>query len=554
MIREFIVKSINDAIHENIKEKVFISDTIPDIMLEIPKEEKFGNFSTNIGFLLSKSLKKNPRDIAEKIIKKINKKDVINEIKIEGPGFINIFLRDEVYLKVLIQILNEKESYGKSSLKKEGKINLEFVSVNPTGPVHVAHGRWASVGDSLANLLEFAGYNVSREYYVNDYGAQIDLLARSVEARYLQIKGAESEFPEDGYQGNYITDFAREIDANDNDVYLNMILSERFEKLKDISVKRMLDDIKKVMINARVNFDTYFSENSLHDRGEIDKIFNEICTNDLAYKKDGAWWFKTSEFYDDKDRVIKKENGETTYFLSDIAYHINKLERGFSKLINIWGADHHSHVARMQSALKAFNFEKNTLEVLLGQLVNLIKDGQPVKMSKRAGNIVTFQELIDEVGIDAVRFLFLTRSINSHLDFDIDLAKQRSSENPVYYVQYAHARICSLNKKAVSEGIVIENINFDCIKRLNLKDDINLIGKLESFPYLIEEFAEKYEPHHLTFYLGELASEFHSYYNKNMILQDDMELAAARLLLMNCIKIVISNGLRILGVSSPESM
>lgn len=554
MIRKILKEKINSALKKAGEEKnIKFIEEIP-VELSCPREEKFGDYSTNIAMNLAKNFKLPPDEVADLIVKFMTKEEILLDIKIAGSGFINFYLKKEVFHLILKKILEEKDSFGRPATAPKDKICLEFVSVNPTGPMHIAHGRWAAVGDTLANILEFSRFNISREYYVNDYGTQLELLGESLNARYLEILGKDAPFPEDGYKGQYLKEFAEEIVKKDKDKYLELSYEDRSSFFKDLAGKVMLNDIKKVMKKACVKFDTYFSERSLHENGLVEETFQRLISNNLAYEKDGAWWFKSLQFGDEKDRVIKKESGQPTYFLSDIAYHINKINRGFNRLINIWGADHHAHVKKMQDSLASLGYPEKVLTVLVGQMVTLIRQDKAVRMSKRKGEIVTFEELLDEVGKDAVRFFFLTRSINSHLDFDVDLAKKSSHENPVYYIQYAYARICNILKEAEKENINYKEIKLNYIEYLKEAPEINLIKKMEKFPYIIKECSERLEPHHLPHYLHELSSLFHSFYNTSRVLKQEKEITSARLLLLAGCRLVLYTGLNLLGVNAPERM
>lgn len=519
---------------------------LPDI--ETPKDKTHGDLSTNAAFALAKLLKKNPREAAEQIIGALDG-EMFEKVEIAGAGFINFFLKQSVWHKLLKQILQENSNYGRAQ-KKPGakKINLEFVSVNPTGPMHIAHGRWAVLGDTLANVLSFSGESVTREYYVNDYGGQVNILGESLRLRYLEVLGEKISFPEDGYRGEYLIELAKNLFEK----YGASLRGEKTEKFKDIAVDYMLNTlIKNALSEAGVRFDLYFHESALHKEGALVETLNRLNQSGHTYKQDGAIFFKSTDFGDDKDRVLIKEDGESTYFLADIAYHLNKIQRGFDLLINIWGADHHGYVKRMRGGIAALGFDPSILHLIIGQLVTLKSSGELVKMSKRAGQMVTFKELIDEVGKDAVRFIFLTKSSNSHLEFDIELAKKKAQDNPVYYVQYAHARISSILRSAPE----MRDMQLCDFGLLSKQEEIDIIKKLEEFPSLVKICAKNFEVHGLTHFAGELAGLFHSFYNKHKVLNpDNQKLTCARLYLILAIKIVLNIIADLLGINMPERM
>ncbi|MFH1453742.1 MAG: arginine--tRNA ligase [Armatimonadota bacterium] len=544
MIRDQIKQNIINAL---IKSGYKIPEEFtPEI--EIPKDRSHGDFSTNAALILSKELKINPRDIAAKITENIEK-GIFEKVDIAGPGFINFFLKNNAWHKILKEVLEKKLDYGHQHDNPGAKkINLEFVSVNPTGPMHLAHGRWAVLGDTLANVLDFAGNKVTREYYVNDYGNQVNLLGKSLKARYLQSLGEKCEFPQDGYHGEYLIDLADKLKEEKGDSLKDASSGE----FKNIAIDYMLNKlILKALKASDVRFDVFFHESQLQKENKVNEALKKLEESGHTYKKDGAVFFKSTDFGDDKDRVIIKEDGESTYFLADTAYHLNKMQRSFDLLINIWGADHHGYVKRMKGAFQSLGYNPDDLLIIIGQLVTLTKGGEIVKMSKRSGQMVTFQELLDEVGKDAVRFIFLTKSANTHLEFDLELAKKQSQENPVYYVQYAHARICSILKSAENKS----DISSADLTLLTQKEEINIIKKLETLPFLITLCAKNFEVHQLTHYSQELASLFHSFYNKHRVLNpDNPGLTLARIYLITAIQIVLNITGRLLGVNMPESM
>jgi len=444
--------------------------------------------------------------------------------------------------------------YGASDIGRGQKIQVEFVSANPTGPLHVGHGRGAAVGDSVANILSFSGYQVEKEYYINDSGRQIKTLGKSVFLRYLASLGEKKDFPDDCYKGDYIKDLAAEIGLREGDRLTSVDEQEAIALCARQASAKIITGIRQDLQAFGITFDNWFSEQSLYDSGKVNAVLQHFRKQGLIYAKDGALWFKTTSFGDEKDRVVVRKNGLTTYFASDIAYHLNKFERGFDRLIDVWGADHHGYCARLTACVEASGHKREQFNVILVKLVNLLRDGEPVAMSTRAGEFVTLQEVIDEVGQDAARFLFLTRHYDSSLDFDLELAKQQTNDNPVYYVQYVHARIASIARKAREQGLKTTERNHQAVSRLTAGEEIRIIKLLARFPEVVQHSAETMAPHRVTFYLMELAAAFHSYYNKHRVLADDTELACGRLYLIAAVKIVIRNGLELLGVSAPERM
>jgi len=521
--------------------------------IEVPKLEEHGDFATNVAFLLTEGLKQPPRKIAESVVKHLPNCDWVEKIEIAGPGFINFFLKPVAWQQVVREIIRKQDEYGRGE-KKDIKVIVEFVSANPTGPLHIGHGRGAAVGDSLANILTFAGYDVTREYYINDVGKQMRILGHSVYLRYLELLGEKIDFPADFYKGEYIKDLAREVLEKEGEKYKNMPQDEAISQLSHFAGEKILADIKADLSNFSVNFDNWFSERSLVDSGAVKALLAWLKEQNLAYEQDGALWFTSSRFGDEKDRVLVKADGTTTYFASDLAYHKHKMERGFGLLVDIWGADHHGYVARLKSGMQAMGYAPDMLKILLIQLVHLKRGGKPVAMSTRAGEFVTLKEVIAEVGKDAARFIFLTRSCDSHLDFDLEVAKQQTMENPVFYVQYAHARICSIEKMAQEKGISFPPLLQIDLTPLETNEEINLMKMLSQFPEVIEGAAQALEPHRLPYYLTELAGVFHRYYNKYRILGMPPKISQARFALAQAVKIVIKNGLNLLGVSAPEKM
>lgn len=528
----------------------------PTVTLETPKDKNHGDLATTIALTLAKSEGKPPKKIAEAILANIqDEENIIAKTEIAGPGFINFFLKQDRWQKTLFDIDTEGHGYGFRDIGRGEKVQIEFVSANPTGPLHVGHGRGAAVGDALANLLSAMGYDVQREFYINDAGRQIRLLAQSIYARYQQVLGSDVLFPEDGYHGEYVIELAQEFLKLHGNAYLSRPFEECAAAFGDFGKESMLADIKKDLEAFNVRFDNWFSEKSLLDNGSVQKSIQELKERGYAYEKDGALWLRSTAFGDDKDRVIVKKDGEYTYLATDIAYHRNKLSRGFKQLVNIWGADHHGYIPRVQAVIQAFGYPKDSLHVLLVQLVSILRHGQPVPMSKRAGTFVTLRDVVSEVGADAARYIFLTRRTDSHLDFDLDVAKEQSRENPVYYVQYAHARIASIFREAEARGIALPAKESVQAELLNLEEEQNMIKSLARYPEVIEEAALAYEPHRLTFYLQDLAGILHNYYFKHRIIDiENAELTAARLFLMKQVRTVLQSALKILGVSAPEKM
>ncbi|CAD7782254.1 Arginine--tRNA ligase [Candidatus Methanoperedenaceae archaeon GB37] len=525
----------------------------PLFSIEVPKVADYGDFSTNLAFLLSKKTKQSPQEIAKELISHLPSCDWIKKVEIAAPGFINFFLKSSAWQGVIKNIITRPESYGQGK-EREEKIIVEFVSANPTGPLHIGHGRGAAVGDTLANILDYAGYKIKREYYINDVGRQIQILGRSVFLRYLELLGEKIDFPKDHYQGEYIKKLAQEILERKGNKYREVAEKEVIPLFATFAKERIMEDIKKDLNNFGVRFDYWFSEKDLIKNGDVANLIKWLKDTGLAYEKDGALWFASSRFKDEKDRVLVRANGATTYFASDLAYHKNKFERGFHILIDLWGADHHGYVPRLKAGIQALGYDMEKLKILLVQLVHLKRGGKPLAMSTRAGEFVTLKEVLEEVGKDAARFIFLTRSCDSHLDFDLEVAKSQNMENPVFYVQYAHARVCSLEKIAKERGIEFPPFNAVDLTPLQSEEEIGLMKLLARFPDLIEDIARTLEPHRLSYYLTELAGEFHRYYNKYRILDAPEDICAARFALAQAVKIVIAKGLSLLGVSAPKQM
>ncbi len=548
---------LGNAVKACIDKKLIEAEAVPYIEIDVPKDADHGDYASNVAMVLASRAKGKlpPRRIAEIISKHISSSDdVLERVEVAGPGFMNFFIRESVWSALLHDVDKMGDRYGDSDCGNGKKIHLEFVSANPTGPLHIGHARGAVVGDVIAKILEAAGFSVFCEYYINDTGNQMNNLGKSVLFRYLELLGDDVDFPEGCYQGDYIRDLAKEIIAKEGDGYHNRNEEETIRMFTDYAASSILNGIKDDLKAFGVVFDNYFSEKDLYKDDGVAKLLAELEKRKFIYNDGETVWFRTTAFGDEKDRVVIRKSGEPTYFAADIAYHQNKYERGFDKIIDIWGADHHGYIPRMAACIEALGHEKDSLKIVLVQLVNLLRDGKPVPMSTRAGEFVTLKEVVDEVGKDAARYNFLMRRSDSHLDFDLELAKRQSSENPVYYVQYAHARICSIMRNADERGYKIPAYDEVDLSFLTLPEEIKLIKAITRLPEVVEGAALSLEPHRLTFYLNDLAALFHSYYNKHKVLSDEEGLSRARLFLTKSILAVLSNALRLLGVSAPERM
>ncbi|MEK4139269.1 arginine--tRNA ligase [Kurthia sp. FSL E2-0154] len=524
-----------------------------NIHLETPKNKENGDYATNIAMQLTKIARKAPRIIAEAIVENLDQASAnIEKAEIAGPGFINITLAKDYLTKVVPTVLEQGDAYGRSNAGNAQKVQVEFVSANPTGDLHLGHARGASVGDSLCNVFDFAGYDVSREYYINDAGNQITKLASSLEARYRQALGLEAEVPADGYHGKDIIIIAEELSKEFGPEILEKSPEERYEFFRTHGLKHEFGKIQKDLKDFRVEFDVWFSETSLYQDGKVEVAIDKLKENGHVFEEDGAIWFRSTTFGDDKDRVLVKSDGSYTYLTPDIAYHEDKLQRGFDQLINIWGADHHGYIPRMKAAIEALGYDRDKLEVEVIQMVNLLRNGEKVKMSKRTGNAVTLRELVEEVGLDAVRYNFAMRAGDTHLDFDLDLAIKQSNENPVYYAQYAHARICSILRQAEEKGL---KPSTDGLDTLSTEKDIEVLKKVGDFPQVVADAAKARAPHRITNYIQELAATFHSFYNAEKVLDADQpERSAARLALITAVAQTLKNALKLVGVAAPEKM
>lgn len=551
-IHQLVLEAVKDAV---VAAGLVGREELPNITLEVPKEKSHGDLATNAAMQLTRIAKKNPRQIAEAILEHIDvKKASIEKAEIAGPGFINFTLNKSYLYPVIEQVYAQGEDYGRVQLGQGQRVQVEFVSANPTGSLHLGHARGAAVGDALCNILDFAGYEVTREYYINDAGNQVENLCKSIEARYLQALGQDAEMPEDGYHGEDIKGFAKELVAEKGDSLLSMGPGERTAFFRSYGLEKELGKIKRDLARFRVHFDEWFSETSLYEKGLVEASLDELKAKGQVYEQDGATWLRTTEYGDDKDRVLVKNDGTYTYLTPDIAYHRDKYNRGYDRMINIWGADHHGYIPRMKAAMQAIGNDPDKLTVLIAQMVSLFQNGEKVKMSKRTGKAVTMEDLMEEVGIDAIRYFFTMRSMDSHLDFDMDLAISTSNENPVFYVQYAHARICSIYRQAEEQGVALLPLSEVDLTVLNTEHEYDLLRKIGELPEEIATAAAGYAPHRMIRYVYDLASLFHSYYKAQRVITEDAAQTQARFALLGAVRTVIANVLRIVGVSAPEKM
>lgn len=584
-IVEHLQLAIDGLKNEGLLEQTFEAR----INVENTKDKKNGDFATNLAMMLTKVVGKPPREVANLILEALPETDIIEKIEIAGPGFINFFVQEHAKFDVVETVLVEQATFGQSDLGQGQKVLLEYVSANPTGPLHVGHGRGAAYGASVANLLKVAGFEVSREYYVNDAGRQMDILATSVWLRYLSLTGQDVVFPSNGYQGDYVFDIASHLMEEHLDAFVHPIdavfaevsadydvqtetgdkekhiddlivnskrlLGEDYETVFETALNTILNDIKADLKGFGVEFECWFSERSLMDSGVIDAAIEKLQAAGKIYEQNGALWFKSTDYGDEKDRVVVRDNGLKTYFASDIAYHLNKLERGFTTLIDIWGSDHHGYVPRVKAAMEAMGADSSTLEVLLVQFAVLWRGGEKLAMSTRSGQFVTLRELREEVGTDAARFFYVQRKSEQHMDFDLDLAKSKSNENPVYYIQYAHARICRVLAQAAQKGFSDKiQPGLADFTVLNLEQETHLATLLGQYPEIVKRAALAYEPHQIAYYLKDLAQGLHAYYNASQFIVDDSVVRQARLTLIVAVQQVLKNGLAIIGVSAPETM
>jgi len=570
-VKNIIKDLIKDSLNKNFK-----GNDIPlnNIEVNLCKDQKFGDYSSNIAMKIASSFNEKPTAIAEKLVESLQENRKIKKVEVVKPGFINFFVSEDSKFSIVDKILKEKSDYGKNSVGNNLRVLIEFVSANPTGPLHVGHGRGAVFGDCLSNMLKESGYSVTKEYYVNDAGKQIDILVVSVLQRYHELIDNNFEFSyEDLYKGDYIWDIAAELHRNEGakfqinslidykntniDLYITKIkevLSDKkFSYIKKLCINYVLENIKINLVEANIDFDSWFFESSLVEDKSLDRVLEFLKKNNHTYSKDKALWFKSTDYNDEKDRVLIKENQDHTYLATDIAYHEKKIERKYDLSINIWGADHHGYVSRIQGAFQIFSKKRSNLKILLVQFANLYRGKEKVTMSTRSGEFVTLNQLLKEVGKDAMRFFYLTRKSDQHMDFDIELAKSNNNNNPVYYVQYAHARICSIFRQLKKEK---NSFSYDKENLINLREEeeLNIINKLSSYPDVILSATKKYEPHLITNYVRELAQEVHAYYNKHQILVENNDLRNARLSLMEAAKYVFQNSAKIIGIEMPEKM
>ncbi|MAL99522.1 MAG: arginine--tRNA ligase [Alteromonadaceae bacterium] len=584
-MKETIAQLVEQALSSLKASGTLPADFSPPVVIENTRDKAHGDFACNVAMVSAKAARKPPRQIAEAVIEALPTDPAITRVEIAGPGFINFFISDATSLAILETILTEGEEYGRSNAGEGKPVQVEFVSANPTGPLHVGHGRGAAYGATVADLLEAVGYAVQREYYVNDAGRQMSILAVSVWLRYLTLCGETLVFPSNGYKGEYINDIAAQLRAEvgerfrhpasaifaditpdepaggDKELHVDALIARcksllgdsDYEQVFAQGLNAILADIREDLGEFGVHYQRWFSERTLKD--DVEKAIKRLSDNGHLYEKEGALWFRSTNFGDDKDRVIRRENGETTYFASDIAYHLNKFERGYRKVINIWGADHHGYITRVKASLTAMGLNADDLQVQLVQFAILYRGGERLQMSTRSGSFVTLRELRDEVGNDAARFFYVTRKAEQHMDFDLDLAKSQSKDNPVYYIQYAHARICSMLAKLTADGVAADaQRGLAQLARLELEEERDLANRMALYPEIVLAAAEQLEPHQLTHYLRELAGQFHTYYNSHKVLGDDPALRDARVMLSLAVQQVIANGLGLLGVSAPQSM
>lgn len=551
-----IVRQIVKKTFDKCREKGLLqTQEIPGFVVEVPKNKDHGDMAANLAMLLTKTEKKPPREIAQILVDSIvDEENKVEKVEIAGPGFINFYLKKNVWHSVLSDIEEAGEKYGCSDIGKGQKVMVEFVSANPTGPLHIGHGRGAVVGDVIANILEHAGYDVEREYYINDIGNQMQNLGKAVYIRYLQLLKKDIAFPDDLYKGEYIFDVAKEVILKHGNKFLEASEEDAINFFWPFAADTILKSIEKDLESFGIKFDTWFSEKQLFETGKVQSAIEHFKSTGLAYENEGALWFKTTDFGDEKDRVVVRDDGRETYFASDIAYHKDKYERGFKNVIDVWGADHHGYIPRIRAVLEASGISNDDFNVILIQMVNLLRDGQPVAMSTRGGEFVTLKEVIDEVGKDSARFSFLTRRSDASLDFDLEVVKKQNDENPVYYVQYAHARISSIISFAEEKGYSLPNYADINDSLLTASEELDIIKKLSQFTNIVVGSAKNYEPHRIAVYLMELVSQFHSYYNKHRVVTDDENLSRARLFLISGIRRVLKNGLDLVGVDAPLKM
>ncbi len=586
-MKGIIQQLISQALTQLAAEGVIPQDAMPEPIIERARDAQHGDFACNIAMMLAKAAKAKPRDLAEKLVTLLPETPMVSRVEIAGPGFINFYLAEDAYHSLIPTILSQGHEFGRSNIGAGKRVQVEFVSANPTGPLHVGHGRGAAYGAVVADLLQAVGFDVHREYYVNDAGRQMDILATSVWLRYLELCDEEIGFPENGYKGDYVWDIAAtlhrehgeqyhhtteevfqgvpadEPDGGDKELHIDVLIERakrllgdnRYRFVFELGLNTILEDIRDDLELFGVKYDEWYSERSITESGAVNKALERLRAAGHIYEKEGALWFRSTEFGDEKDRVVERDNGQTTYFASDIAYHMDKLERGFDRVIDVWGADHHGYVPRVKAALQALGADPSRLDVLLVQFANLYRAGEKVQMSTRSGSFVTLRELRKEVGADAARFFYVMRKCEQHLDFDLDLAKSQSSDNPVYYVQYAHARVCSVLRQAGEKNISLDITAGETnLGLLTEAHESQVLKTLSRYPEVVEMAAMSEEPHQLTHYLRELANDFHTYYNAHQFLVDDEQVRDARIKLILAVRQTLKNGLNLLGVSAPDSM
>ena len=586
-MKSLIADLVSQALAQLAADGVLSGTDVHAPTVERTRDVAHGDFATNAAMVNSKAAKMRPRDLAEKLVSALPPSDAVSAVEIAGPGFINFRLADDAYHALVPEILHQGHEYGRSRIGAERRVQVEFVSANPTGPLHVGHGRGAAYGAVVADLLEAVGYEVHREYYVNDAGRQMDILAASVWLRYLELCDETFDFPSNGYKGDYVWDIAATLHREHDDAYRHdadevfanvpadepaggdreahidglierakqLLGDNRYRYVFELGLNVILDDIRDDLSLFGVDYQEWYSERSLTESGAVNKAIDRLRDSGHLYEKEGAWWFRSTDFGDEKDRVVVRDNGQTTYFASDIAYHMDKLERGFDRVIDVWGADHHGYVPRVKAALQAMGGDPSKLDVLLVQFAILYRGGEKAQMSTRSGEFITLRELRKEVGRDAARFFYVMRKCEQHMDFDLDLAKSQSSDNPVYYVQYAHARIHAVLRQAADKGIDVEpSPGVENLERLVETHEQDLLKSLSRYPEVVESAATGEEPHQLTHYLRELANDFHTYYNAHQFLVEDAALRDARIKLILSTREVLRNGLNLLGVSAPEQM
>lgn len=550
-----IINQVKETLIEEIKASILkaeLVESVPEIKIESPKDPANGDYSSNIAMVLTKLARKNPREIANQIVDNLDTtKANVKKVDIAGPGFINFYLDQQYLTDIIKSALTKGEAFGKSEERKNETIIVEYVSANPTGDLHIGHARNAAVGDTLSNVLNAAGYDVTREYYINDAGKQIENLAHSIEARYNQALGQDTELPEDGYYGKDIIAIGKDLAEKQPEIK-DQPEDVRIKTFRQLGLDYEMVKLKQDLADFNIHFDNWFSETSLYETNKITAVLNKMTELGFTYEQDGATWLKTTEFGDDKDRVLIKQDGTYTYFLPDIAYHYDKVERGYDKLINLFGADHHGYINRLKASLETFGVDSKRLEIQIMQMVRLLQDGVEVKMSKRTGNAITLRDIMDEVGIDAARYFLTMRSPDTHFDFDMELAKKESQDNPVYYAQYAHARISSIIRQANEKDITIDqNVDLSSITHEKAYD---LLKKIAEFEPTIVSAAESRSPHRITNYIQDLAAQFHKFYNAEKVLTDDLDKTKAHLALIEAARITLRNALALIGVSAPESM